>query len=94
MGKLVRKLGTSEAPLHRREAQGRLGKGKSDTVVRHARLMSKAIAVFENEEEARLWLASPQFGLGGAVPLGYAETEAGAREVDDLLGRIEFGVYS
>ena len=30
----------------------------------------------------------------GAVPLDYAETEIGAREVDNLLGRIEYSVYS
>ena len=48
----------------------------------------------ESEENARQWLSSPQFGLGGAVPLKYAETEAGAREVEDLLGRIENAVYS
>jgi uncharacterized protein (DUF2384 family) len=28
------------------------------------------------------------------VPLEYAETELGAREVEHLLGRIEHGVYS
>jgi len=33
-------------------------------------------------------------GLGGETPLEYAETEVGAREVEDLLGRIEYGVYS
>ena len=33
-------------------------------------------------------------GLGGAIPLEYAETEVGAREVENLLGRIEYGVYS
>jgi len=26
--------------------------------------------------------------------LDYAETEIGAREVDNLLGRIDYGVYS
>jgi len=26
--------------------------------------------------------------------LEYAETEIGAREVDNLLGRIDYGVYS
>jgi uncharacterized protein (DUF2384 family) len=39
-------------------------------------------------------LKHPQYGLGGAVPLDYAETEVGAREVDNLLGRIDYGVYS
>jgi putative toxin-antitoxin system antitoxin component (TIGR02293 family) len=94
MENLARRLGISKATLHRRKAQGRLAKDESDRVVRYARLMGKAMEVFENEQDARLWLSSPQFGLAGAVPLGYAETEAGAREVEDLLGRIEFGVYS
>jgi putative toxin-antitoxin system antitoxin component (TIGR02293 family) len=56
--------------------------------------MGKAVKVFGGIEEARQWLNSPQFGLGGAVPLDYAETEIGAREVENLLGRIEYGVYS
>jgi putative toxin-antitoxin system antitoxin component (TIGR02293 family) len=75
-------------------AGGRLGAAESDRVVRFARLMGKAAEVMESEENARRWLTSPQFGLGGAVPLDYAETEVGAREVEDLLGRIEYGVYS
>jgi putative toxin-antitoxin system antitoxin component (TIGR02293 family) len=62
--------------------------------VRFARLMGQAVEVMESEENARQWLTSPQVGLGGAVPLEYAETEVGAREVEDLLGRIEHGVYS
>jgi putative toxin-antitoxin system antitoxin component (TIGR02293 family) len=94
MDKLVPMLGISKATLHRRMAEGRLGSAESDRVVRFARLMGKAIEVMESEENARRWLTSPQFGLGGAVPLDYAETEVGAREVEDLLGRIEYGVYS
>ena len=94
MEKLVPMLGISKATLHRRKAGGRLGQAESDRVVRFARLMGKAVEVMESEEIARQWLAAPQFGLGGAVPLEYAETEVGAREVEDLLGRIEQGVYS
>ena len=94
MEKLFPMLGISKATLHRRKAGGRLGPAESDRVVRFARLMGKAVEVLESEENARQWLTSPQFGLGGAVPLDYAETEVGAREVEELLGRIEFGVYS
>jgi putative toxin-antitoxin system antitoxin component (TIGR02293 family) len=94
LGRLVLLLGISKATLHRREAGGRLGSAESERVVRFARLMGKAVEVLETEESARQWLASPQFGLGGAVPLDYAGTELGAREVEDLLGRIEYGVYS
>ena len=94
MDKLARKLGISKATLHRRKARGRLGPAESDRVMRFARLMGKAVEVMESEAAARQWLNSPQVGLGGAAPLDYAETEVGAREVEDLLGRIEYGVYS
>jgi putative toxin-antitoxin system antitoxin component (TIGR02293 family) len=94
MEKLVPLLGISKPTFHRRKSGGRLDPGESDRVVRFALLMGKAVAVLESEESARRWLTSPQFGLGGAVPLDYARTEVGAREVEDLLGRIEYGVYS
>jgi putative toxin-antitoxin system antitoxin component (TIGR02293 family) len=94
MEKLVPRLGISKATLHRRKATGRLDPAESDRVVRFARLMGKAVEVLESDDNARQWLTSPQFGLGGAVPLDYADTEVGAREVEDLLGRIEYGVYS
>jgi len=94
MAKLVPMLGISKATFHRRKAEGKLDPAESDRVVRFARLMGKAVEVLESEDNARQWLTSPQFGLGGAVPLEYAETEVGAREVEDLLGRIEYGVYS
>ena len=59
-----------------------------------AKLLNKAIESLETEEAARNWLNSPQVGLGGVAPIDYAETEAGAQEVENLLGRIEHGVYS
>jgi putative toxin-antitoxin system antitoxin component (TIGR02293 family) len=56
--------------------------------------MGRAVELLESEHHARRWLASPQFGLAGSVPLQFADTEVGAREVENLLGRIEYGVYS
>ena len=94
MEKLVPMLGISKATFHRRKLAGRLNQAESDRVLRYARLMGRALEVMETQETARQWLTSPQFGLGGAIPLEYAETEVGAREVEDLLGRIEYGVYS
>lgn len=94
MERLVPMLGISKATLHRRKAQGKLDMAESDRVVRFARLLGKAASVMESLENGRRWLMAPQVGLGGAVPLEYAETEIGAREVEDLLGRIEYGVYS
>src|SRR5207249_9597987 len=83
-GKLASMLGISKATLHRRKAQGRLEPAESDRVLRFARLMGRAVMVFGGIERARQWLNSPQFGLSGAVPLDYAQTEPGAREVENL----------
>jgi putative toxin-antitoxin system antitoxin component (TIGR02293 family) len=92
--RLTQNIGLSRATFHRRKAAGRLTADESDKVVRFAQLLGLANKVLENEDDARRWLTSPQYGLGGAVPLNYARTEVGAREVEDLLNRIEYGVYS
>jgi putative toxin-antitoxin system antitoxin component (TIGR02293 family) len=91
---LAAKLCISRSTLHRRKAAGRLSPDESDKVMRLSRLLDHAAKVFGDVEKARAWLKFPQVGLGGAVPLDYAQTEVGAREVDDLLGRIDYGVYS
>ena len=91
---LAAKLCISRSTLHRRKAAGRLSPDESDKVMRLSRLVDHAAKVFGDVEKARAWLKFPQVGLGGAVPLDYAQTEVGAREVDDLLGRIDYGVYS
>lgn len=94
LDQLAPKLGLSKATLHRRKLEGRLTPAESDHVMRYARLLGRAVEVMQGADAAREWLTTPAFGLGGAVPLDYAETEAGAREVENLLGRIDYGEYS
>src|SRR5213592_3083722 len=91
---LAAKLSISRATLHRRKNAGRLSPDESDKVMRFSRLLEQATDLFGNLERGRAWLKFPQYGLGGAVPLDYAGTEAGAREVENLLGRIKYSVYS
>jgi putative toxin-antitoxin system antitoxin component (TIGR02293 family) len=91
---LAAKLAISRSTLQRRKAAGRLSPDESDKVMRLSRLLEHATNVFGDIERARAWLKFRQRGLGGAIPLDYAETEVGAREVDDLLGRIEYSVYT
>jgi putative toxin-antitoxin system antitoxin component (TIGR02293 family) len=91
---LAAKLCISRSTLQRRKAAGRLSPDESDKVMRFLRLLEHATNVFGDVDKARAWLKFPQRGLGGAVPLDYAETEVGAREVDNLLGRIDYDVYS
>jgi putative toxin-antitoxin system antitoxin component (TIGR02293 family) len=94
LDEVASKLSISRATLHRRKSAGRLSPDESDKVIRFSRLLEHAADVFGDVERGRAWLKFPQYGLGGAVPLDYAKTEIGAREVDNLLGRIDYGVYS
>ena len=92
--KIAAFLGMSPATLHRRKARGKIGRDESEKLVRYQRLVKKAEEVFGNAGAAREWLTNPQPGLGNARPVEFAKTEIGAREVENLLGRIEYGVYS
>ena len=65
---------------------------RSTDADRLAHLHERAVEVLGDEEEAWRWLEREQWGLGGAVPLQHAKTESGAREVEVLLGRIDYGV--
>jgi putative toxin-antitoxin system antitoxin component (TIGR02293 family) len=94
MEKVASVLGMSRATLHRRKIQGKIDKEESEKLVRYQRLLKKAEDVFGDAKAAREWLTNKQAGLGNAVPLEFAKTEIGAREVENLLGRIEYGVYS
>ena len=94
MEKVASVLGMSRATLHRRKIQGKIDKEESEKLVRYQRLLKKAEGVFRDAKAAREWLTNNQAGLGNAVPLEFAKTEIGAREVENLLGRIEYGVYS
>ena len=91
---LAAKLSISRSTLQRRKAAGRLSPDESDKVTRFSRLLALAADLFGSIEKGRAWLKHPQRGLGGAIPLDYAETEVGAQEVEKLLGRIDYGVYT
>ncbi len=92
---LAAHLGIPARTLARRKTAGRLSPDESERVVRVARLLEKALALFDWESsEARQWLREPKQALAGQSPLDYARTEIGAREVENLLGRLEHGVFS
>jgi len=94
MEALARHLSISRSTVQRRKVERRLSPEESERVMRFSRIVKYATDLFGTVDRARQWLKFPQFGLGGAVPLEFAKTELGAREVEDLLGRIDYGVYS
>jgi putative toxin-antitoxin system antitoxin component (TIGR02293 family) len=91
---LGRILKIPPSTLARRKKSGHLSFEESERVFRIARLYDKAVEVFQQPELGCKWLKEPAWALGDAAPLVYADTELGAKEVEDLLGRIEHGVFT
>jgi putative toxin-antitoxin system antitoxin component (TIGR02293 family) len=67
---------------------------EADAVARLLRVTEAANRTFGDPEFARRFLSLPNPVLGDRIPNELAETDAGARQVEVILGRIAHGVYS
>jgi putative toxin-antitoxin system antitoxin component (TIGR02293 family) len=92
---LSRKLGIPQRTLSRRlSRRARLTAAESDRTARLARVYANAVEMIGDEGKAVEWLRTPNRALGGERPLDQLDTDLGARTVEDILGRIAYGVYS
>jgi putative toxin-antitoxin system antitoxin component (TIGR02293 family) len=102
--KAVAQLGISEtdggrlfsiAPrtLDRRRQAGCLSATETDRVDRALRIFREAAGTFHSAARAQAWLHKPSPDLGGSAPVGLLGTDAGATDVERLIGRIDRGVY-
>jgi putative toxin-antitoxin system antitoxin component (TIGR02293 family) len=89
------KIGIPKRTLTRRLAQhSRLTAAESDRTVRLAQVYSTAAETLGDGDKAAAWLKTPNRALRGGRPLDQLDTDPGVREVEDVLGRIAYGVYS
>ena len=79
--------------FRRRALTKSLDREQSDRLARIAAIYVKAAKIF-GPTEAREWMKTPLPALGGNAPLEFCDTTVGASEVEDLIGRIDYGVYS
>src|SRR5665647_451657 len=92
---LVSVVGIPERTLARRKDAGRFSADESDRLARTSRVFARAIELFEGDAtKAREWLISPAHALGGEIPLYFASTDVGAIEVENVIGRLEYGIPS
>ncbi len=91
---LAKYIRIPKSTLALRKKRGKFSFEESERLFRIQRLFEKALDVFEDADLAKKWLKEEAYGLGDVSPLEYAVTEIGAREVEDLLGRVEHGVFS
>jgi len=92
---LARVLNIPVTTLSRRKKTGKLLADESDRVIRLARIGAQAEAMMAGDAPtARQWLTTPLEIFGAESPLQHCSTEVGAREVEQLIGRLRHGVFS
>ncbi len=91
---LARTLNIPNRTFDRRLAQGILSPEESDRLARVTKIFNEAREVFGSPEKARGWMSTALAVFEGETPLQRADTSLGATQVEDVLGRIDQGVYS
>ncbi len=79
--------------LARRKQERRLHRDESDRLFRLVRIAAQATETL-GDDSGKRWLHTPNRALGGQRPLDLLDTDLGSRQVEEVLGRIEHGVYS
>jgi putative toxin-antitoxin system antitoxin component (TIGR02293 family) len=88
-------LDIPERTLARRRTAGRLAPDESERLLRLSAIFEKAVALFEGDVPSAMnWLTTPKRALGHHTPWAYSRFEPGAREVENLIGRLEHGVFT
>ncbi len=87
-------LDLSPRSLQRRRRSGRLARFESDRLYRLARIVALAQQSLGSHESATRWLKRSNRALGGVAPIAAIDTELGARQVENVLGRIAYGGIS
>jgi putative toxin-antitoxin system antitoxin component (TIGR02293 family) len=67
---------------------------ETDKLLRLERIASQAKRVFGAPEKAWRWLREPKRALQGETPVAHLASEAGARDVEEMLARIEHGMFA
>jgi putative toxin-antitoxin system antitoxin component (TIGR02293 family) len=78
----------------RKAANEHLTVEETDKALRLERIAAQAEGVFGEPEKAQRWLRKPKRELKGETPLAYLASEAGARVVEEMLFRIEHGMFA
>jgi len=89
---LASSMGLNERTLTRRKE--RLDSAESERLLRIMEIFNYAIEVLSDEESAKEWMTTPNSMFGNRTPLSLCQTEFGAAEVRNVLGRVMEVVYS
>ena len=84
----------SKRTLQRRRDEKRLSPDESDKLTRVVRVIARAEMALGDPAKAERWMREPNRALQGKRPLDLLSSDAGAKAVEKVLGRIEHGIIS
>ena len=92
--KLSTLLSTNRATLINKKGTEHFSATLSERIVSIADLYSYGFEVFEDENKFNEWIFRPNQALGGKQPFELLDNQFGREEVKNVIGRIDYGVYS
>lgn len=87
-------LDISSRTISRRKEMQKFTPVESDRLYRIIRIVKMAEETFGDSDRATTWMKTPNRGLGGDVPLYILNTDIGTQQVEEILQRINYGIYS
>jgi putative toxin-antitoxin system antitoxin component (TIGR02293 family) len=66
----------------------------ADRAIELARLYERGIEVLGSNKAFNIWIKAPNFALNGEIPFNLLDTRIGFEMVLNVLGRLEYGVFS
>ena len=94
LNRIFAAVNLSPRTMERRRLQKRMTPDESEKIARFARIVALGDEVFADASITSKWLQRPNRALNGILPIDLLDTDAGAREVEAVLLRLEHGVYS
>lgn len=92
--KLSTILLTNRATLINKKGTENFSIALSERIVSIADLYSYGFEVFEDEAKFNEWIFRPNKALGGKQPFHLLDNYFGREEIKNVIGRINYGVYS
>ena len=87
-------LSVTRATLINKKGAEKFSSSLSERIVSLADIYSYGYEVFEDDNKFNDWILRPNKALGGLMPYDMLDNQFGREEVRNLIGRIDYGVYS
>jgi putative toxin-antitoxin system antitoxin component (TIGR02293 family) len=87
-------LSAARTTLINKKGTERFSRDLSERILSLADIYSYGYKVFEEVAAFNEWIDTPNAALGGKKPFDLLNNQFGREEIKNLIGRIEYGVYS